>query len=214
MRMSTSFKVVSIISKLQLFVRGNYIIDEFSKSDKFPEYCIGKLDEKISDEIASLFLNTIPDESNMMEILNILEVEKKMKKRNQIPPKVLNDFLKKCEGKSLELNFFIAFEIMHFIKDTDGYADLKQTLYDWIDKQIDTLKSSKCSSAEAVLTFIEAMCCPWIDKCKKKGYSILLCKNASDRIYNFALKQKNLFIKWHGYKLDEAIQQINSAEVY
>lgn len=214
MRMSTSFKVVSIISKLQLFVRGNYIIDEFSKSDKFPEYCVGKLDEKISDEIASLFLNTIPDESNMMEILNILEVEKKMKKRNQIPPKVLNDFLKKCEGKSLELNFFIVFEIMHFIKDTDGYADLKQTLYDWIDKQIETLKSLKCSSAEAVLTFIEAMCCPWIEKRKKKDYSILLCENASDRIYNFALKQKNLFIKWHGYKLDEAIQQINSAEVY
>lgn len=214
MRMSTSLKVVAIISKLQLFVRGNYDIDEFSKSDKFPEYSIGKLDEKISDEIASLFLNTTPKKSNLMEMLNILEVEKSMLAKNQISPKVLSDFWQKCEKNSVNLNFFTVFEMIHFIKGANGYADLNIKLYDWIDKQINTLNHSNESSAETVLTFMETMCCPWIDNETKIKYSRLLCNNAFDKIYNFAQKQKNLFIKWHGYQLDEAIQQINSAEVY
>ena len=214
MRMSTSLKVVSIIDKLQLFVRGTYDIDEFNKSDKFPEHFIEKLDEKISDEIASLFLNTTPEKYNLMEMLNILEVEKTMHVKNQISPKVLNDFWRKCEGKSLCLNFFTVFEVIHFIKDADGYNDLKQILFGWIDEQIRSLNDSMSSSTEAVLTFLETMCCPWIDNYKKIEYARLLCGDASDKIYNFAKKQKDIFIKWHGYKLNEAIQQIHSAEVY
>lgn len=214
MRMSTSLKVVSIINKLQLFVRGNYYIDEFSKSDKFPEHYIYKLDEKISDEIASLFLNTTPENYNLMEILNILEVEKTMQLKNQISPKVLNSFWDKCKEKELNLNFFIVFEVIHFIKEAEGYNDLKQTLFRWIDEQIRSLCDSMCSSAEAVLTFLETMCCPWIDNYKKIEYARLLCGDDSDKIYIFAKKQKDIFIKWHGYKLDEAIQHIYSTEVY
>ena len=214
MRMSTSLKVVSIINKLQLFVRGNYYIDEYSKSDKFPEHYIYKLDEKISDEIASLFLNTTPENYNLMEILNILEVEKTMQLKNQISPKVLNSFLDKCKEKELNLNFFIVFEVIHFIKEAEGYNDLKQTLFRWIDEQIRSLCDSMCSSAEAVLTFLKTMCCPWIDNYKKIEYARLLCGDDSDKIYIFAKKQKDIFIKWHGYKLDEAIQHIYSTEVY
>lgn len=214
MRMSTSLKVVSIINKLQLFVRGTYTIDECSKSDKFPEHYIEKLDEKISDEIASLFLNTTPENYNLMEILNILEVEKTMQVKNQISPKVINDFWRKCKENALGLNFFTVFEMIHFIKDAEDYKELKQMLFNWIDEQIRSLNSSMNSSAEAVLTFLETMCCPWIDNNKKKEYARLLCEDASDKIYNFAKKQKDIFIKWHGYKPNEAIQQIHSAEVY
>lgn len=214
MRMSTSLKVVSVINKLQLFVRGTYDIDEFNKSDKFPEHYIEKLDEKISDEIASFLLNTTPEKYNLMEILNILEVEKTMQVKNQISPKVLNDFWRKCNENALCLNFFTVFEVIHFIKDTEGYNELKQMLFRWIDEQIRSLNNSMSSSAEAVLTFLETMCCPWIDNYKKIEYAMLLCGDASDKIYNFAKKQKDIFIKWHGYQLNEAIQQMQSAEVY
>ena len=214
MRMSTSLKVVSIINKLQMFLRGTYDIDEFSKSNKFPEHYIETLDEKISDEIASLFLNTISENYNLMEILNILEVEKTMKLKNQISPKVLNDFIHKCETKELNLNFFTVFELIHFIKDAEGYHDLRQKLFVWIDGQIRSLNDSKNSSAEAVLTFLETMCCPWVNNIKKIEYARILCRNASDKIYSFAKKQKDIFIKWHGYRLDETIQHIYSSEVY
>ena len=64
------------------------------------------------------------------------------------------------------------------------------------------------------MTFMEMMCCPWIDQEVKKKYARALCGDASDKLYRFAQKQKNLFIQWHGYRLDDAIQHVNSAEVY
>lgn len=213
-RMGTSVKTVSIIGKLQFFVRGIYETGEFTKSSKFPQYCIEKLDEKISDEIRTLFLNATPKPSNMMELLNVLEVEKIMMQRNQISPKVLIDFWKRCRDKSEALNFFTVFEFLHFIKDTDGYSALKSSLYQWIDKEVESLQSEETSKTEAVLTFVEVMCSPWIDEYKKREYATLLCKEASDKFYNFSLKQRDIFIQWHGYKLNEAILHVNSEEVY
>lgn len=214
MRMTTSIKVMSVIHKLQLFVRGNYQVSEYSMASKFPKYHIERLDDKISDEIATMFQDIIPNANNMMEILNILEVEKIMMLKNQISPKVLNAFLMKADIRSHVLNFFTVFELLHFIKDIDGYSELKETLYQWIDKEIVSLANGKTSRTESVLTYLETMCCPWIDEYKKREYATLLFKEASDKVYNFSLKQKDIFIQWHGYKLNEAILQINSEEVY
>lgn len=214
MRMSTSVKTVSIINKLQLFVRGNYQVSEYSMSGKFPKHYVERLDDKISDEIATLFQNIVPKSSNMMETLNILEVEKVMLRRNQISPKALNNLWAKVEDKTHALNFFTVFEMIHFIKDSNGYAELKGELYQWIDKEIVSLTDSKKNDTESVLTFLETMCCPWIDEYKKREYATLLFEEASDKVYAFSQKQKNLFIQWHGYNVNEAILQINSEEVY
>lgn len=214
LRMSTSVKIVSIINQLQLFLRGRYQIEEYTKSNKFPITYVQRLDAKISDEIAAVFRNVSPKASNLMEVLNLLEVEKVMSLQYQIEPKVLNDFLKKCKSLQQDLNFFIVFEILHFIKDADGYAELKPILNDWVDKQINSLHNTNISSTEAVLTFLEVMCCPWFNQYKKYEYANLLFGRSSEKIYQFAKKKKELFVKWEGYKLDEAIQQINSEEVY
>lgn len=214
LRMSTSVKTVSIINKLQLFLRGRYQIEEYTKSNKFPITYVQRLDAKISDKIANVFRNVSPKASNMMEVLNLLEVEKMMNIQYQIEPKVLNDFLKKCESLQKDLNFFIVFEMLHFIKNANRYENLEPILNDWIDKQINSLHNTNVSSTEAVLTFLEVMCCPWFTPNKKQQYANLLFGKSSEKIYQFAKKKKELFIKWEGYKLDEAIQQINSEEVY
>lgn len=214
LRMSTSVKTVSIINKLQLFLRGRYQIEEYTKSNKFPITYVQRLDAKISDEIANVFQNVSPKASNMMEVLNLLEVEKVMNIQYQIEPKVLNDFLKKCESLQKDLNFFIVFEMLHFIKNANRYENLGPILNDWIDKQINSLHNTNVSSTEAVLTFLEVMCCPWFTQNKKQQYANLLFGKSSEKIYQFAKRKKELFVKWEGYKLDEAIQQINSEEVY
>lgn len=214
LRMSTSVKTVSIINKLQLFLRGKYQIGECTKSNKFPITYVQRLDAKISDEIANVFRNVSPKSSNLMEVLNLLEVEKVMNIQYQIEPKVLNDFLKKCESLQKDLNFFIVFEMLHFIKNANRYENLKPILNDWIDKQINSLHNTNVSSTEAVLTFLEVMCCPWFTQNKKQQYANLLFGKSSEKIYQFAKRKKELFVKWEGYKLDEAIQQINSEEVY
>lgn len=214
MRMGTSVKTVSIINKLQLFVRGIYEIGEFTKSNKFPQYCVERLDEKISNEIRTLFLNMTPKPSNLMESLNILEVEKIMSQRNRISPKVLIDYFERCEDKTNTLNFFTVFEFLHYIKDAAGYSDLKTSLFQWIDKEISSLRDTNMSRTEAVLTFVETMCCPWIDEHKKREYATMIFASSSDKVYTFSQKQKDIFVQWHNFKLNDAILQINSEEVY
>ena len=76
------------------------------------------------------------------------------------------------------------------------------------------MHDTNISSTEAILTFLEAMCCPWFTPYKKHEYAKLLFGKSSEKTYQFAKKKKELFVKWEGYKLDEAIQQINSEEVY
>lgn len=214
LRMSSSVRVVSIINTLQLFVRGKYDIDESTRSDKFQLFYINKLDERISDEISTFLGNSIPATYNIMETLNILELEKGMLPRNRISPKVLNDYISKDAAFEEHLNFFVVFELIHFIKDQGGYASLNKILYSWVSKKINSLKDSSVSGTEAVLTFIEAICCPWVSDKNKIKYAKVLAGDDYKEILSFAHIQKDIFIKWHGYKVNEAIRHIYCSEVY
>lgn len=213
-RMSTSIKIVSIINKLQMFVRGYYDIDETTKSAKFPKTTIDAIDEKISSEIKTIFINSRPSMSNLMEILNILEVEKIMSPRNQIRPIVINDFIKRNPKISSHLNFFTVFELIHFIKDKSGYEELEEKMYEWIGEKIESLKDRHKSDTEAVLTFMEVMSCPWVDDDKKQLFAQTLFGEKAKDVHNFARKQKDLFIQWRNYSVNEAVMHINSSEVY
>ena len=214
LRMSTSIKVISIINKLQMFVRGKYEIDAYEMSDKFPEREIGKLDEKISDEIRTLFQNTVPSKHNLMEILNILEVEKIMSPRNRISPGTLCNFLNKLGDMATCLNFFTAFELIHYIKGSQEYEDLNVHLHAWIIDKLALLRTAQRSDTEAVLVLLETLCCPWVDEGRKELYAKKLFGNNAGKICSFAMRQKNLFVGWHGYNLNEALMHANSAEVY
>ena len=213
--MSTSIKVVSLVNKLQMFVRGRYDIDDYVKSSRFPSASIEQIDDKISDEIASLFMNMRPYPYNLMEILNILELEKVMKKKNQIMPSVLIKFLSQSELSEEYHNFFTVFEIIHFIKDDERYSSLQSLLTDWIKNKITNLSKSDSSDTEAVLTFLEAMSCPWVDVDTKMEYAkILYGERDYEKVCRFAEKQKDLFVQWRDFNLEEAMLHLNSSEVY
>lgn len=215
MRMSTSIKVVSLVNKLQMFVRGRYDIDDYVKSAKFPSALAEQVDDKISDELASLLINTRPCSYNLMETLNVLELEKVMKKKNQIMPSVLLGFLSKIEPLAENLNFLTVFELMHFIKDDSRYGTLQETLTEWIDGKIKSLSESETSDTESVLTFMEAMSCPWVDIADKRKYAkILFGDRDFEKVCRFAEKQKDLFVQWRDFNLIEAMLHINSSDVY
>lgn len=214
LRMSTSIKVISFINILQRFVRGKYKINAYEMSSKFPERQICKLDEKISDEIRALFQNTIPSRYNLMEILNILEVEKIMPSQSRISPNTLCNFLNKHGNMAEYLNFFTVFELIHYIKGSKEYEDLHIHLHAWIIDKLELLKTAQYSDTEAVLTFLETLCCPWIDDGKKERYAQKIFGNKASKICYFAKRQKNLFVSWHGYNLNEALMHANSTEVY
>jgi hypothetical protein len=217
-RMSTSLKVVAIINLLQMFVRGRYWFEEEEAfSAKFPIAKIKFLDGKISDETSNYIKNKESLSAGVMETLNVLELQKVMSMGERISPNVLHSYLSnigKLKRNEESLDFFSAFELLHLIQGNAVYSDVSDLVYCWIDKKMNELEMVGRSSAEAVLTFLELLCCPWIDEGFRKRWEQKLFPGSEDKIDNFARRQKDIFVKWRNYRLLEEMQLINSSEVY
>lgn len=213
LRMATSIRIVSLINKLQLFVRGHYIFDDGSLSKKFSQIYITILDKRISEETQSLLDYNRSNCYNTMEILNVLELQKIMSVPCQISEDSLMRFMN-SQGYKKELNFFTVFELIHFINYSSNYDWLKSKLYEWINSTLMRLLSPGKSDTEAVLTAFELFCCPWTNEDMKQTWAIKLFGNKSAKVLQFASKQKDLFIRWHDYHVNEELQHVTGREVY
>ncbi len=214
-RMSTATKVVGIINLLQLFVRGKYQFENGDWSYRFKQSVVDALDESISNQTQSLFSEISMSSISIMEVLNFLELQKCMSVATQIHPKHLMDML---IGKDKALNFFSVSQLMHFIKNDLRYAYLKERLLDWIKEKVSSLYArSNVSDTESVLTFFEFLCCPWVERQQKEriieGFS---CFSGEEKqaLLTCAIKQKDIFVKWHDYSIVEEMQHISNTEVY
>lgn len=219
-RMSTSIKVVAIINLLQMFVRGRYYFeDKKAFSGKFPKEEIGCLDRKITEETSNYIKNYERSTVPAMEILNVLEVQKVMAPKEQISETILLNYL--AEGKDFRietianrLDFFSAFELMHFIKNNSTYSTINRCIICWAQNKLNQIPMNGVSSAEDVFTSVEILCCPWINEDVRYKWIKKLFLGKEKEVERFTRKQKNLFIKWRGYRLQEEIHYVNSSEVY
>lgn len=215
-RMSTSIKIVGIIANLQLFVRGKFQFSDGDWSAKFGKSFIDDFDEVLSDCIKKLFVSFGTNHICYMETLNFLELQKCMSTAVQIHPRHVIAF---SETIGENLNFFSAFQLLHFIKNDMRYRQLKEKLIGWIMSKISPLaKQSNISDTESVITFFESLCCPWIDddikrKCLLDNFKQLNSKE-KESILHFASCQKDLFVKWRDYNILEEMLHINNTEVY
>lgn len=214
-RMSTSTKVVSIVNLLQLFVRGKYRFENGDWSAKFTQTVINELDEVISDQTRSLFTETSVKTVSFIEILNFLELQKCMSVSVQIHPKVVIELASKMKDKS---NFISVYQVLHFVKNDKRYSNLKSQLLGWAEQKISALYDQpELSDTESVLTFMEALCCPWVER-KWKEKIVDGFKQFEDKdkqaLISCAARQNNLFVKWRDYSIFEEMQHISNTEVY
>lgn len=214
-RMSTSTKVVSIINQLQLFVRGKYRFENGDWSAKFTQTVIDELDEVITDQTQSLFSETSAKSVSFIETLNFLELQKCMSVSVQIHPKWVIELASKIEDK---LNFFSVFQILHFVKNDCRYANLKSKLLGWAEQKISALyEQPEISETESVLTYMETLCCPWVERgWKEKIIDGFKQFEETDKqaIISCAAKLNDLFVKWRDYSIFEEMQHISNTEVY
>ena len=209
-RMSTSIKTVAIISQLQRFVRGKFKFEDGMWSEKFQPKVVQVLDEKITDLTRRLFIDMPDDLTILMEHLNMLELQKCMMPATQLHPSVLiNKFVDNDKW-----TFFTIFELIHFIGRDIRYQPLLEVLNEQIEERIERLSHEGESDTEAVLTFIEALCCPWISVDAKEEYLSVFKNVDKDAVLKFANKQKELFVKWRNYDVLEEVQHISNTEVY
>ena len=110
--------------------------------------------------------------------------------------------------------FFTIFELIHFIRKDMRYQPLLDVLNEQITDRIERLTREGESDTEGVLTFIEALCCPWISVAVKEEYLDVFKNVDKDAVLKFANKQKELFVKWRNYDVLEEVQHISNTEVY
>lgn len=214
-RMSTSTKVIGIINHLQLFMRGKYLFEEGESSVKFSQHLIDAFDEQVTDQTQNLFATVGKDTVSYIETLNFLELQKCMSTSVQIHPRRVAELMKTI-GDSL--NFFSVFQLLHFVKNDTRYRDLKEELLSWVAKKVSSLyDNQKVSDTEAVLTFFEILCCPWVERRTKErlvnGFE-QFSEKEKQSLQSFASKQKDLFVKWRDYSVLEEMQHISNTEVY
>lgn len=217
-RMVTSMRVVSMTHTLQLFVRGFYRFDDGLYSSKFPTFIINALDEVISRETRLLYSANAQKADTTMELLNLLNLQRKMNPNARISEDVLMQYLGDEEEMAERLNFFTAFEMLHFQSGCDDreFARLKQPLNTWLSKQIRSLHGAGESRTEAVLTCVEMLCNPKVeDSWRRKVLSYLeVPEDRIDSTIAFIHKQEDMFITWRNYKIDHEVAQFENNNVY
>ena len=174
--------------------------------------CITRFDGFITSLTNTLLSTTEWKPYNQIEILNLLEPQKKMSPSDKIRPVSLETWLNE-DGQTRDFaTFFSVFEVIHFIGNDVRYEKIKSACADWISDKIRERKTG-VSDTEVILTLIEALCCPWFDSEQKKFW--LKRIENGDKILNFVQKQRDLFIQWRKYTVFGAIRQIsNNVEAY
>jgi len=214
LRMNTSIKVVASINRMQQFVRGSYLFEDGSRSCRFTQESICVLDEAISEEISKMLDSYHPNKHNLMELLNILELEKGMAKSCRTSPYRLNRFLEQTNRE--EWNFFVVFELLHLIKNDKIYNKIQNQLYEWIlTKEQHVLSNQNIKYTEDILTIIETLGCPWVSQqLKEKITCDIFGEKNLEKMMHFIEKQRDLFVNWRNYNIESSMTLISNTEVY
>ena len=216
--MVTSMRVVSMTHTLQLFVRGFFRFEDGMYSSKFPTFIINALDEVISRETRLLYSANTQKVDTMMELLNLLNLQRKMNPNARISEDVLMDYLGDEEVIAERLNFFTAFEILHFQNGCEDreFARLKQLMNTWLSKQIRSLRGEGKSGTEAVLTCVEMLCNPKVEDSWRRMVLAYLAvpEDRIDSAIAFIHKQEDMFITWRNYKIDHEVAQFENNNEY
>lgn len=214
MRMATSVKLVSIIDVLQSFIRGELVFEDGSVGKRFNNEIINAFDREIVNQTRWLYAHVKFEKYNTMELLTLLEVQKRMS--NNI--KISSAFLQKKLINIKTWNFFTIFQVLHFIEDDERFSEMKTKLKELISEKVKNLILKNEANTENVLTFLEVMSCPYISPDYK--FNLLSgSKNESldshrREIILFFQKNQNFFIKWNKYTLSNAIKTISNTPVY
>ena len=153
-----------------------------------------------------------------MELLNLLNLQRKMNPYARISEDVLMKYLGNEEEIAGRLNFFTAFELLHFQRGCEDreFPRLKQPMNTWLSKQIRSLRGKGEIRTEAVLTCVEMLCNPKVEDSWRRMVLAYLAvpEDRIDSAITFIHKQEDMFITWRDYKIDHEVAQFENNKVY
>lgn len=201
-RVTATIKIVSIISKLLDFLKGD---NPFSKHQKEHIY------KKIFDEIYQIIATNKTKEYSQNETLYLLIALSELGTVTtdyDIDSKLLEEhFLNK------DMDYFAITTLLFYIKDNEKYESLKNKIIEKIKEKFKKSNpDNRKKNTEIVMLLLDLLSCPFIDKKDKKSFLDLVgIKKNKDDFTNF---NKQWFIKWSNFNLSEEIEIKKSQEVY
>lgn len=207
LRMSTTMKVITIINRLQLFVRGKFKYENGLKSVKFPSNRIDDVDDKITIEISKLLKDSHVARRYPLEAMNLLELEKKMSPKCRLSPKILTDYVHNLKA---DLNFFTIFELLHFTRLDQKYNDVNDIALEWLTPRLNK-GADNTEDFYAQLEFLSLFSSS-SSQCQERYKDKV--SNFNKDIVDFTKSQRHLFINWEKYDLFSELDNLNSEEVY
>lgn len=198
-RVSATIKVVSLVSKLLVFLKEN---GDFKKYQKELLY------KKIFDEMYQIIKINVNKNYVQNETLYLLITLAELADNYHIESRSLKEYF--C---SEDMNYFTIVTLLFYIKDKGGYDDINQTIIDAAkDKFKNCNKDTLKRNTELIMLLLDLLSCPFIaDENKKKLLSDFGIEKHQSNYINF---RKEWFIKWKDFNLADEIERKKSQEVY
>jgi len=200
-RVSSTVKIVSLLSKLLAFLEKDRNINKHQKDALY---------KKIFDESYQIIKGNQHKEYVQNETLYLLIV---LAELNQEYYFIDNDSLEKYFLFDTGVNYFTITTLLFYIKNQKIYTNIKKEIIKEIKKKIKSCnKDNYKKDAELVMLLLDSLSCPFIDGEDKESFltSFEMTQNKQPLI-DF---RKEWFIKWENFDLSKEMELKRSQEVY
>jgi len=209
-RVTSTIKVVSIISKLLEFIK-----NDVTNENGLHNYQKELIYKKVYDEIFQILTKNKFREFTQNETLYLLLTLNELGKNYRLDSKFLLDYF---FSDNIKLNYFVITTLLYYIKKIKRYDDIYQKLLiEILNKFKRYNKDNLKKSTEHILLLLDLMTCPYIETDYKKELLVIYGITdviTQDEIIKFSINQQYWFIKWKDFKLADEIEMKKSQEVY
>lgn len=203
-RVSSTVKVVSLLSKLLAFLKENENINKHQKDVLY---------KKIFDESYQIIKRNQHKKYVQNETLYLLIILAELDQKKYF---IDNDSLKKYflpNTDNADVNYFTITTLLFYIKNQEIYKKIKLEIIKEIKKKINSCnKDNRKKDTELVMLLLDSLSCPFISEEYKRELleSFEITKNKKNLI-DF---RKEWFIKWENFDLSKEMELKKSQEVY
>ena len=208
-RVTSTIKMVSLISKLLFFMKKN------KSNNVFKPHEIDSIHKKIHTEVFLILDKNKLKPYTQNETIYLLILLGDLGKEYRLSYEFLDNYFFK---EKLKLNYFVIIGLLFYMKNISAYKELKSKLLDNIKNKFETCnKESLRKNTELTLLIMDLITCPYIyekDKRDLLSKNKITCKENQDNILEFSKKQKFWFTKWQDFNLMEEMEMKKCMEVY
>jgi hypothetical protein len=198
-RVSSTIKIVSLLSKLLVFIK-----DDKNISNNQKEFIY----KKIFDESYQIINDNKRKKYVQNETLYLLIMLAELNNDYLIDASILEkSFL---EGK---MNYFSITTLLFYIKNESKYEYIKSQILEKVESKFNQCnKDNLNKNTELVMLLLDLLSCPFVDDKQKRELLTIFNKNKDkDSLIKF---RKEWFIKWENFNLANEIEIKKSQEVY